>query len=135
LPQGVLDANMTRMNWIPYMWLFGAFIVFLLLKRVVLVSRKAAIEFLRRGAMVIDVRTPAEFQARHLPGAINIPLGDIRAEVSDRVPDQKQVLLLHCLSGGRSGIAVRALKRLGYVNVFNLGAYGRAEKILSESQK
>ena len=45
--------------------------------------------------------------------------------------DKSRVLLLHCLSGGRSGIAKRQLKGMGYTNVFNLGSYGRAKQIVS----
>jgi len=50
------------------------------------------------------------------------------------VPDKNQVLLLHCLSGTRSGIAKRQLKSMGYQNVFNLGSYGRAGKILGDAR-
>jgi rhodanese-related sulfurtransferase len=41
-----------------------------------------------------------------------------------------QPLLLHCLSGARSGIGKGMLKRMGYRQVFNLGSYGRATRIL-----
>ena len=81
---------------------------------------------------MIDVRSESEFQERHLPGAINIPLNRLGEEIARRAPNKEQPLLLHCLSGTRSGMGTSALKRMGYQNVFNLGSYGRAEKILSE---
>jgi len=43
-------------------------------------------------------------------------------------------LLLHCLSGGRSGIARGQLRSLGYPNAFNLGSFARAEKIVRSAR-
>jgi len=93
------------------------------------VSAKAAKKFLRAGALVVDVRSAGEFQAGHLAGAINIPLDELHHRLPHHVPDKNRVLLLHCLSGARSGIARRALKSIGYANVFNLGSLARARKI------
>lgn len=87
-------------------------------------------EYLKAGAPVIDVRTVAEFEARHLPGAINIPLNEVKDKVPLQFTNRSQVLLLHCRSGHRSGIAVRELRELGYTNVFNLGSFHQAEKVL-----
>jgi phage shock protein E len=80
---------------------------------------------------VIDVRTPSEFSSGHLPSAINIPLYQIETTLPRRVKDKSLVLLLHCQSGIRSGLAKRKLKALGYSNAFNLGSYGRAAEIVS----
>jgi phage shock protein E len=96
-----------------------------------LVGPAAACDWLKKGAIVIDVRSEGEFQERHLPGAINIPLGQLGKEIARRAPDKEQPLLLHCLSGARSGMCRRILKQAGYSHVFNLGSYERAEKILS----
>jgi phage shock protein E len=87
-------------------------------------------EFLRRGAAIIDVRTPAEYRSGHLPGAINIPLDELSTRIAQHAPKPDQVLLLHCLSGTRSGFGKRTLRRMGYRNAFNLGSYGRAERIV-----
>src|ERR1035441_3226571 len=81
-------------------------------------------------ARVIDVRSQGEFQERHLPAAENIPLDRLREEIARLAPNVEQPLLLHCLSGTRSGMGKAQLKKMGYRNVFNLGSYGRAEKIL-----
>jgi phage shock protein E len=80
--------------------------------------------------LIIDVRSPEEFQSNHLAKAINIPLRDLRDTLPSRVKDKSQVLLLHCLSGGRSGIARHKLKSMGYPKVFNLGSLARARKIV-----
>ena len=110
--------------------LAGVVVAFLLLKRLTLVRPATARECLKKGALVIDVRGQGEFQERHLPAAINIPLGQLREEIARRAPDKAQPLLLHCLSGVRSGMGKSVLQKLGYHSVFNLGSYRRAEKIL-----
>lgn len=100
------------------------------LKRLGLVSAETARTYLKQGALVVDVRSAEEFRARHLSNVINIPLRELQSTLPRRVADKNQVLLLHCLSGTRSGIAKRALKAMGYTNVFNLGSYGRARRIV-----
>ena len=104
--------------------------IFFLLKRMSFVSAETARQHLAQGALVIDVRSPEEFRDGHVPNAVNIPLGELRESLPRRVQDKNQVMLLHCLSGGRSGIAKQQLKSMGYKNVFNLGSFDRARKIV-----
>jgi phage shock protein E len=123
------------MNW-NLIAIFGAAVVVLfVLKRLALVPADEARRQLQAGALVVDVRSEQEFQARHLPNAINLPLGEIRSKIQLQVPDKTRPLLVHCLSGGRSEIAKRMLRSLGYTCVFNLGAYGRAEAIVAPSRR
>lgn len=105
-------------------------VAFLLYKRSGIVSSKAAAAYLRTGAMVIDVRTAAEFSTGHLPRAINIPLDEVEELTPRRVKDKDRVLLLHCQSGMRSGTAKNILRNMGYTNAFNLGSYDRAARIV-----
>lgn len=79
--------------------------------------------------MVVDVRTSNEFRSGHVHGAINIPLGNLATEAPRKIPDKRSFVLLHCLSGARSGQAQAQLKQLGYANVHNLGSYSRAASI------
>jgi phage shock protein E len=81
--------------------------------------------------MVIDVRSPNEYDSGHLIQAYNMPLDRIEVLVAGTVRDKNKVLLLHCASGVRSNMAKRKLLDLGYKNVFNLGSYSRAEKIVA----
>ncbi|MFW5709125.1 MAG: rhodanese-like domain-containing protein [Chloroflexota bacterium] len=67
---------------------------------------------------LVDVREPSEFKSGHVPGAVNIPLGEVSARVSE-IPTDKPVVLV-CASGNRSGMAARALAKAGYENVYNL---------------
>jgi phage shock protein E len=119
------------MNLVTWIAVVGAVAAFLLLKRLSLVTPAAAHEWLNKGAKVLDVRSEGEFQEKHLPGAMNIPLNRLRDEIARLAPSKEQPLLLHCLSGGRSGMGTAMLKKMGYRNVFNLGSYRRAEKILT----
>lgn len=118
------------MNWRILLIIGVVAAVFISLKRTGLVSARAAREYLKNGALVIDVRTVGEFNSGHLPNAINIPLDEIETVLPNRVPDKNQVLLLHCQSGMRSGMAKGKLKTLGYTNVFNLGSLARARSIV-----
>jgi phage shock protein E len=111
------------------------FVAFFALKRMSFVSEETARQHLAQGALVIDVRSPEEFRSGHVPNAVNIPLGELRESLPLRVKDKNQVLLLHCLSGGRSGIARQQVKGLGYPHVFNLGSLARARKILAAAQR
>ncbi|MCX6923826.1 MAG: rhodanese-like domain-containing protein [Verrucomicrobia bacterium] len=118
------------MDWHSWIILVGVIAVFLGLKRLTLVGPATAREWLGKGARVIDVRSEQEFKGRHLPGAANIPLDRLRDEVARLAPDKNQPLLLHCLSGTRSGMGKAMLKKMGYRHVFNLGSYGRAQRII-----
>jgi phage shock protein E len=121
------------MNWILILILVVVGLVFVM-KQSSQISAKTAAAYLKSGAMAIDVRSPGEFSSRHLAQAINIPLDEIETTLPKQVKDKSQVLLLHCASGMRSGVAQRKLKGMGYANAFNLGSYGRAEAIVGQQQ-
>lgn len=74
------------------------------------------------GAVVVDVRTPAEFQGGHAPNALNIPL-NMLGEISSKVK-KEQTVLVCCASGMRSAQAASMLKGQGY-QVFNAGPWTR----------
>ena len=118
------------MSWTTVLVVAAIVVVFVLLKRSGQVSAKDAAAYVKSGAAVIDVRSPGEFAGGHLPGAVNIPLGEIEGAIERRVKDKNQVILLHCQSGMRSGIAAKKLKAIGYTHAYNLGSYGRAAQIL-----
>jgi phage shock protein E len=124
-----------RMNWIFLAVVVAVLVGLWRLKQSSLVSAEKARQLLGQGALVVDVRSPGEFASAHLARAINIPLSDLSEAAPRRFPDKNQVILLHCLSGGRSGIARQRLKNMGYPNVFNLGSYSRAEKIVDQEPK
>ncbi len=67
---------------------------------------------------LIDVRTPAEFARGSIPGAVNIPLDDLRERL-DEVPADRPVLIF-CAIGLRGYLATRILLGRGYTNIRNL---------------
>jgi rhodanese-related sulfurtransferase len=92
-------------------------------------------EHVKHGAKVIDVRNRGEFHSRHLPSAINIPLDELSQRIAREMPDKEKTLLLHCAGGVRSGMGKRMLRQMGYTSVFNLGSYGRAQRILEVGER
>lgn len=74
----------------------------------------------KNGAMIIDVRTPAEFKGGHIKGAVNIPLQSLQASYA-KIPKNKTIITC-CASGMRSGSAKSLLKAAGYT-VHNGGGW------------
>ena len=73
-----------------------------------------------RGAVLLDVRTPQEYNEGHIPGSVNIPLSTLGG--TESVPYGKDVpLYVYCHSGARSSQAVRILAQMGYTRVRNIG--------------
>jgi phage shock protein E len=75
---------------------------------------------IKAGALVVDVRTPAEFTAGAYPGAINIPLDQIEKRLSE-FGDHKRSIVVYCRSGHRSGQAQALLMKGGFTDVTNGG--------------
>ncbi len=120
------------MKWIAILIVVAVVVLFLTLSKAGQISTKEAAEHIKNGALVIDVRTSGEFNSGHLTNAINIPLDEVAAVVPKKFPKKSEVLLLHCASGMRSGVAQKKLQGLGYTNAFNLGSYGRARQIAGQ---
>ena len=118
------------MDWKTLLVVLVAIVGVILWKRMSLISVDVARKYLREGALVVDVRSAGEFQADHIPNAVNVPLGEVN-RLPQIVKDKNQVLLLHCLSGTRSGMAAGKIKAMGYSNVFNMGSLQRAKMITS----
>ncbi len=119
------------MTWIPFLVVLVLAVGYMSMKRSGQISSKEAAEYLRNGAMVIDVRSAGEFDSGHIIHAQNIPLDRIEMMAVSVVRDRNKVLLLHCSSGARSNVAKKKLVQLGFKNVFNLGSYARAAKIIT----
>ena len=81
-----------------------------------------AIEHVRAGGLIVDVREPVEFEAAHLPGAINIPRGVIEFKIGDHplLSNKTAEILLYCKTGGRSVLAAFNLQRIGYTGISSM---------------
>lgn len=71
-------------------------------------------------AVLLDVRTPEEYREGHIPGSKNVPLQSLD-KVTGFVNNQDTPVFVYCHSGARSSQAVKALRRMGYNNVKNIG--------------
>lgn len=87
-----------------------------------LFGKKADFEqLIKAGAQIVDVRTKNEFQGGHIKGAINIPLDQIQKNLSKF--DKSKTIITCCASGMRSSSAKSILKRNGFNEVHNGGAW------------
>ena len=75
------------------------------------------------GAVVIDVRTPAEYEAGHLDDALNIDFNapDFKGQIGKLDRDGSYVV--YCKSGNRSGQAKAVMDQMGFTDVYDGGAY------------
>ena len=73
------------------------------------------------GALVIDVRTPAEFNEGHFPGAINIPHEKVIEGLRHRGTKPDRAVVVYCHSGNRSGKAEAMLVTGGFSRVKDAG--------------
>lgn len=103
----------------------GLIAAFLLFKRVGQVGRDEAHRLVKEGAALIDVRSAAEFSSGHLPGAINVPVGELGGKKLEKLGKKDRAIVLYCASGTRSMMARSTLKGLGFTKVFNLGPMSR----------
>jgi rhodanese-related sulfurtransferase len=70
-----------------------------------------------RRLRILDVRTPAEFEAAHIPGAYNVPLDLLREHRTELLPHLDEDVVLVCRSGARATQAEQTLAQAGLPNV------------------
>lgn len=71
--------------------------------------------------IILDVRTPEEYEEKHITGAVNLPNETIGTEEIAQLPDKEQLILVYCRSGNRSKQASKKLADLGYTNIIEFG--------------
>jgi rhodanese-related sulfurtransferase len=83
------------------------------------VSAADAVRLINKGALVIDVRKPEEFEQGHIVNARNVPLE--RLQDDNAIHKQKnKILLAVCTDGRTAGRAAGHLRKAGYENAFSL---------------
>lgn len=75
-----------------------------------------------QGATLVDVRTPMEWEAGHVEGAVLLPLSELGGRLQE-IPRDRPVVV-YCASGSRSAQAAAVLGAAGY-NVRDLGGMAR----------
>ncbi|HHX59516.1 MAG TPA: rhodanese-like domain-containing protein [Epulopiscium sp.] len=71
--------------------------------------------------IILDVRTPQEYQEEHIEGALLIPDYDLSSLADSKLPNKDEKILIYCRSGSRSRGAAKVLIDMGYTNVHDFG--------------
>lgn len=77
-------------------------------------------KLVEQGAILVDVRSPQEFEEGHLEEAILLPEYEIRQKAKQVLKDPSQTIVVYCSTGHRGQKARQILNRLGYQQVYNL---------------
>jgi len=97
--------------WFAYKWIRSQQIV------------KLLPELKNQGAVLIDVRSEAEYLSGHAPQTINIPLPQLSSRITEI--EKNKPIVLCCASGSRSGMAAMLLRKNGFKNVYNVGTWSK----------
>ncbi|MCL6445888.1 MAG: sulfurtransferase TusA family protein [Alicyclobacillus sp.] len=85
-----------------------------------IVSNEDLIQKLDDGAVILDVREPAEYAFSHIPGVISIPLGELEERMSELDSYVNQPIYVVCRTGSRSDAACQVLAAHGFQYVHNV---------------
>ncbi|HSB85649.1 MAG TPA: molybdopterin-synthase adenylyltransferase MoeB [Ilumatobacteraceae bacterium] len=90
------------------------------------VDTATAEDRIAKGALVLDVREPDEYDQGAIRGAIHIPRGHLESQVESRLLDKNAEVVVYCAAGVRSAFAAKTLQELGYTDVASMaGGFGR----------
>jgi phage shock protein E len=81
---------------------------------------------------LLDVRSVMEFEENHIPGAVNVPLDTIEANIQ-RIAEMPKPIVVYCLSGGRSGMATGIIQQNGIADTFNGGGIFSLNNIINNN--
>jgi phage shock protein E len=70
---------------------------------------------------LLDVRTEDEYKDEHIKDAILFPVSTIYYQIEKAFPNKNETYILYCRSGIRSQDALKLMKSMGYINVYDLG--------------
>ncbi|MDG2264179.1 MAG: rhodanese-like domain-containing protein [Flavobacteriales bacterium] len=87
-------------------------------------------QLMKDGAIVIDVRTPGEFNSGHINGSTNVPLDKIKSKIK-KIENLKKPVIFCCASGMRSGQATSIAKSRG-IDVYNGGGWSSLNSKLNK---
>jgi phage shock protein E len=82
--------------------------------------------WLQNGALILDVRTPGEYESGHVRGSVNIPLDKLSASIGKL--KKEQPIITCCASGMRSANAARTLTAAGF-RAINGGSWHQVNQI------
>lgn len=71
--------------------------------------------------IILDVRTPQEFEKKHIVNAVLLPIEDLREGDFSKIPDKDATILIYCWTGRRAADSAQILIDNGYTNVYEMG--------------
>ena len=77
-------------------------------------------KMLKQGAILLDVRSPQEYNEGHLEHAMLLPTYEIKQKANNILPNKEQIIIVYCNTGNRSKKAQKILTNMGYTKVYNL---------------
>lgn len=87
-------------------------------------------DLIKKGAFLVDVRTPSEFNAGHVNNSVNIPLDSVEDNL-EKFKNKEQIIVF-CRSGNRSAQAKMILEHNGFENVTNAGTWEYVNHVLAQ---
>ena len=86
------------------------------------ITKEEMQEIMRKNENVVllDVRSPQEFNEGHFEGAINIPTYELKYKAHILLTNKDSIIIAYCTFGIRSKKALKILKKLGYKNIYHL---------------
>lgn len=84
------------------------------------ISPAQAMDHMKNGALILDVRGADEYSKVRIKEAVNIPLDRLES-TADEIEDKSAKILVYCRSGQRSARAARLLVDLGFTDVYDIG--------------
>ena len=70
--------------------------------------------------LILDVRSPGEYERGHVPGAINIPHNQVENRLPEIIEYKDQTVVVYCRSGRRAGMAESVLEASGFTQLKHL---------------
>ena len=83
-------------------------------------------DLVKKGAIILDVRSKGEFAGGHIKGSINIPVDQLANNLS-KLKDKNKTIITCCASGMRSGSAKSWMLSNGFTEVYNGGGWAGLE--------
>ena len=84
------------------------------------INKQQLEKMIKQGALLLDIRSPQEFNEGHLENAILLPEYELKEKAESVLQDKQKCIIVYCSSGGRSKKAQKKLRKMGYTNVYNL---------------
>ncbi|WP_101758676.1 rhodanese-like domain-containing protein [Oceanicoccus sp. KOV_DT_Chl] len=76
--------------------------------------------------LIVDVRTIAEYESGHVPGAVNIPFGNYQQSLADLGLEKNREIVVYCETGGRAKKVEQHLRHQGFFEIRHLDGDMRA---------